>query len=78
MEHTGIKIALTVSYKSTLYVSLEFILEIELYSKKTAAYFQPYVFSNLVRLRANQQFDVPKNYKLVAAPLFEIYDNRFG
>jgi len=32
----------------------------------------------LVRLRANQQFDVPKNYKLVAAPLFEIYDNRSG
>lgn len=30
----------------------------------------------LVRLRQNQQFDVPKNYKLVAAPLFEIFDNR--
>ena len=29
-----------------------------------------------VRLRQNQQFDVPKNYKLVAAPLFEIFDNR--
>ena len=35
-------------------------------------------FKVSVRLRANQQFDVPKNYKLVAAPLFEIYDNRFS
>jgi cleavage and polyadenylation specificity factor subunit 5 len=32
----------------------------------------------VVRLRQNQQFDVPKNYKLVAAPLFEIFDNRNG
>jgi cleavage and polyadenylation specificity factor subunit 5 len=32
----------------------------------------------LVRLQPNQQFAVPTNYKLVAAPLFEVYDNRDG
>ena len=32
----------------------------------------------LVQLSADAYFAVPKNYKLVAAPLFELYDNSQG
>jgi len=32
----------------------------------------------MVQLPENSYFAVPKNYKLVAAPLFELYDNSNG
>lgn len=32
----------------------------------------------LVQLHEKAPFAVPKNYKLVAAPLFELYDNSLG
>ena len=32
----------------------------------------------LVQLQAKAYFAVPRNYKLVAAPLFELYDNAQG
>ncbi|CBY13829.1 unnamed protein product [Oikopleura dioica] len=32
----------------------------------------------LVRLTGSQQFAIPRNFKLVAAPIFEVYDNRDG
>ena len=32
----------------------------------------------LVKLGSNGTFAVPRNYKLVAAPLFELYDNAQG
>ncbi len=32
----------------------------------------------LVELGENAVFAVPRNYKLVAAPLFELYDNSQG
>ena len=32
----------------------------------------------LVQLPREAMFNVPKNYKLVAAPVFELYDNKEG
>ena len=32
----------------------------------------------LVQLGESSMFAVPRNYKLVAAPLFELYDNASG
>ena len=39
---------------------------------------RPYIISSLAAVCVQGHFDVPRNYKLVAVALFDIFDNKEG